>query len=69
MADYISRKAADALEQMERDFREYIGRVHSQAEVYACRYCKHGCLERGVPSCQHVKCDGVKDWEWGKPHD
>ena len=64
----LCAEAADALEQMERDFWGYIARVHSQAKVYACRCCKHGILERGVPRCPK-DCDGVKNWEWGEPND
>lgn len=63
-------EAADALEQMELDFRRYIcGQVTRTRGVYACRICKYGRLEKEVPSCPKKDCDGVNGWEWGRPHE
>ncbi len=66
----LCAEAADALEQMERDFREYIDRqVHRSAGVYACYICKDGHSEWGSPNCRKDSCDGVSGWEWGRPHE
>lgn len=60
-------EAADALERIEADFRDYIGKqVHKTSGVYACCYCKN----RNTPEiwaigCQRKDCDGVNEWKWG----
>ena len=59
-------EAADALEQMERDFREYIGgQVSRKSGVYACCYCSN--REPCAIGCKHEECDGVRGWEYGTP--
>lgn len=60
-------EAADALEQMERDFREYIGsQIKKTMGVYACCYCKHR-ESKYYSGCEHDDCDGVSGWEYGEP--
>ena len=63
----LSGEAADALEQMERDFREYIGsQIKKTMGVYACRFCKNRIRpEIFASGCQHKECDGASEWEWG----
>ena len=67
----LCAEAADALEQMERDFRRYISsQVKRTRGAYACDYCRHRkSREEWAIGCQHDKCDGVKNWEWGNPDD
>lgn len=58
-------EAADALEQMERDFREYIGsQIEKTMGVFACRFCKYR-DSAWYAGCAHEDCDGVNEWEWG----
>lgn len=59
--------AADAIEVLMRDFRDYISsQVKRDRGVYACCYCKNR-ESKYYPGCEHEECDGVSGWEYGEP--